>query len=372
MVEILKSRSYLLDSIPVALLLTDVHSKILFASRQTASIFGYEKKEIEGQRIRALFLEEDLIYFLPNIIYLTLYKEGFAGEALLRQKDGSKIFVFISTTSFKENGEVFLAFTFQEIQRLKNLERRRLEVERWVSLGRMVEEIAHQIRNPIVSIGGYTKRLLKSFSSSQKSQSYLGQIFRETKRLETIIHRVEEYIRIPRPTYRKEKIQEVVESTLQTISEEAMEKEISIHFETGSLEGDRYLFMDRNLVTKTLSHILKNGIEALMLRPVSKKKMPLKITLFEEGENIGISIADKGQGISKRNLDLIFEPFFSTWPDRVGLGLTFVKRVMEEHGGKIRVESGLRKGTTITLFFPKDRRRKIRRELISSEATLRD
>jgi PAS domain S-box-containing protein len=368
MVEILKSKPHLFDTIQVAFLLTDVHSNILHANRQAKNLFGYKREEIEGQRVRILFLEEDLIYFLPNIIYLTLYKEGFEGEALLRHKDGSKIFVHLVTTSFKEEGETFLTFSFQEIQRLKKLERERLEAERWASLGRLVEEIAHQIRNPITSIGGYTKRLLKAFPSSQKVQSYLEQILREARRLEIMIQRVEEYIRIPRPAFQREKIQEVMESALQTISKEAMEQGISINLETGKLKGDGNLFMDKGLMVMALSHILRNCVDAVTQKPSGKQREALKITLFEEGENIGISISDRGEGIAKKNLDHIFEPFFSTRPDRIGLGLTFVKRVMEEHGGIIQVESHSRRGTNVTLIFPKDRRRRIRRELISPEA----
>ena len=150
-----KSRS-LLNTIPVAFLLTDAHAMILHANQHAESLFGYNTEEMLGQRLRVLFLEDDLIYFLPNIIFLTLYKDGFDGEALLRRKDGSRLFVRLLSTSFKEEGETFLTFSIQEIQRLKKLERERLESERWESLGRMVEEIAHQVRNPVVSIGGYT------------------------------------------------------------------------------------------------------------------------------------------------------------------------------------------------------------------------
>jgi hypothetical protein len=99
-------------------------------------------------------LEEDLVYFLPNIIYLTLYQEGFDGEALLRQKDGKRVFVHLKTTSFKEKGEVFLTFSFKEIQRLKALEQEKLESEHWASLGRMVQGLPI-VRNPVVAIEGW-------------------------------------------------------------------------------------------------------------------------------------------------------------------------------------------------------------------------
>jgi len=368
MAEILKSRHQLLDFIQVAFILTDVHSKILFTNRYTERLFGYTRDEIEGQRLRTLFLEEDLIYFLPNIVYLTLYKSGFEGEALLRQKDGRRIFVHISTSSFKEEGEVFLAFSFQEIQRLKKLERERLEMERWASLGMMVEEIAHQIRNPIASIGGYVKRLSKTTPSTSIHSSYLDRVFQETRKLETIVQRVEEYVLISRAFFKREKIQEVVETALQTFSIEAAEKGISFNLETGALEEDGHLFIDKGLVIKALCHILRNSMESITKIPAEKKRKTVKVALIKGEESIGISISDKGEGIAKKNIDRIFEPFFSTRPDRMGLGLTFAKRVMEEHRGEIQVESRLKRGTTITLTFPKDRRRKVRREFISPEA----
>ena len=368
MVEILKNRHHFLDLVQVAFILTDAHSKILYTNRYTERLFGYSREEMEGERIRILFLEEDLTYFLPNIIYLSLYKNGFEGEALLRQKNGTKVFVHLYTTTFKEEGEVFISFSFQEIQRLKKLERERLEMERWASLGMMVEEIAHQIRNPIVAVGGYAQRLLKTFSPSPKGKSYLLQILQETKRLEAMIQRVEEYVLIPKPTFQKEKIQEVVEIVLQIFSKEATAKGISLNLETGALEGEGDFFIDKDLIAKALYYILENSIEAVTRIPMGKKGRTIKVSLFGDGGNIGVSISDRGEGIPQKNLDRIFEPFFSTRPDQVGLGLTFAKRVVEEQGGSIRVESRLRKGTTITLTFPKDRRRILRREKISSEA----
>jgi PAS domain S-box-containing protein len=360
-----KSRS-LLNTIPVAFLLTDAHAMILHANQHAESLFGYKTEEMLGQRLRILFLEDDLIYFLPNIIYLTLYKDGFDGEALLRRKDGSRLFVRLLSTSFKEEGETFLTFSIQEIQKLKKLERERLESERWESLGRMVEEIAHQVRNPVVSIGGYTKRLQKISLSSLKGQSYLDQIIHETNKLETMIRRLEEYVHIPKPIYGKENLHEVVDTALQFYFKEATEHGISMTVETKGVDGD--LFIDRDLVTRAFSQVIKNSLEAVILGSVGKQRRVISVTVFGDSEHLGIAVFDRGQGISKKNVDLVCEPFFSTRPDHVGLGLTLVRRVMGEHGGIVQVESKLKQSTTITLLFPRDRRRKIRRELLSPEA----
>ncbi len=368
-VEILKTKPELFDILQVPFLITDAHSNVLYTNRRARDLFRYRRDEIEGRRLRILFLEEDVIYLLPNILYLTLYKEGFEGEALLRRQDETKVFVRIITSSFREKGEVFMAFSFQEIGRWKVLEREKMDAERWAGLGRMVEEIAHQIRNPITSIGGYAKRLLKAFPSSPKTKPYLDRILRETERLETMVHRVEEYIRIPRPNFQRERIQEIAEAALRTISEEGTEKGISFKLETEELGGEGGLYVDRGLVILALSHLLRNSIDAIPSTVRSKRRKEVRVELFDENDQVCVSVSDRGEGIAKKDLGHIFEPFFSTRPDKIGLGLTFVRRVMEEHGGKVEVSSTLKKGTTVTLIFQKDRRRKIRRELLSPETS---
>ncbi|MDI6753315.1 MAG: ATP-binding protein [Thermodesulfobacteriota bacterium] len=372
MPENLKSRYDLFDSIPATFLITDVHSQILYANRRAESFFGYAPGEMEGQRMRILFLEEDQIYFLPNIIFLTRYRKGFDGEALLRQKGGKKIFVQLFTSAFKEKGEVFLSFTFQEIQRLKKVEREKREAERWAGLGRMMEEIAHQFRNPIASIGGYSQRVLKAAPSSLQSRSYFNQILKETGRLETILQRVEEYVRIPRLVYKRENIQEAVEAVLGNFAKETKEQGIAIHLNTDGVAGDGQIFFDRDLMASILAHVLQNSLWAITLNPKRKKKEFIEVALWDDGENIEVSVSDRGQGIPLKNLNLIFDPFFSTRPDRVGLGLTFVRRAVEEQGGKIQVKSRPGRGTKVILRFPKDRRRKVRREWISPEVMGRE
>jgi PAS domain S-box-containing protein len=368
MTEIPKTRHPFLDLVHVAFILTDIHSKILYANRYAEHLFGYMREEMEGQRIRVLFFEDDLKYFLPNIVYLAIDKAGFEGDGLLRQRDGKGIFVHLSAASFKEGGETFLAFSFQEIQRLKRLEREKLELRHRASLGMMVEEIAHQVRNPIATIGGYAQRLMKASVSSPKTKAYIDRVLQETKRLEEMIRRMEELVKMPRPVFQREKFLEVVERTLQSVSQVEKAKEISFNLEEGSLKGEEYFYIDRDLVIRALSHILENSIESIGQGKRKKERKRIRVFLACNEENVEISVSDRGEGIPKKNLDRIFEPFFSTRPERVGLGLTFVKRMMEDHGGKIRIESRLRSGTTITLTFPKDRRRLIRREWVSPEA----
>jgi PAS domain S-box-containing protein len=364
MVEMLQNRPHLFDSIQVAFFLTDSHSKIFYVNQPAEDLFGYRRTEIEGKRMRVLFLAEDLTYLLPNIVYLTLYEDGFSGELLLRQKDGNRIFVQLRTTSFKEGGETYMTFSFQEIQRLKSLERERLEEEHWTRLGRMVEEIAHQVRNPVVSIGGYAHRLLKGVAVPSRGRPYLTKILFETDRLERMIQQVEDYIQIPSPSFRKERIQGVVEEALQTFSRKRKTEGVAVRLEAGRMKGEGDCFIAREPVIKVLVNLLENSLDAVTAVSGRRREAAISAALFEDEEIIGISISDNGQGIRKRDLLRIWEPFYTTRPDRVGLGLTIVKRVIETHGGRIQIKSQLKKGTAVTLFFLKDRRRRVRREFL--------
>ncbi len=366
--EILKRSHNLLEAVPATFLFTDVHSRILYANCQTENFFGYSCDEMEGERIRILFLDEDLIHFLPNIIYLTRYKDGFDGEALLRRKDGTKIFVHLFTTAFNEGGETFLSFGFQEIQRLKLLERERLEAERWAGLGHMVEEIAHQFRNPLSSVGGFAQRILKGSLSSPKTRAYLEQMRQETGRMETLLKRVEELVRVPRPTFQRDNIEAIVAAAQDVLAPKTDEQGITLRVNKRKFKGEGTFFADRQLLIRTLAQILENSCEAISLKPAKARKKVVDLSVLDDGENVGFAVTDWGQGIPKKNLSLIFDPFFTTRPERVGLGLTFVWRVIEEHGGAVRVSSIINRGTTITMMFPKDRRRKVRREWLAPEA----
>lgn len=358
----------LLDLVRMAFILTDIHSKILFANRFAEYLFGYSREEMEGQRIRLLFFEEDLKYFLPNVVFLATDKSGFEGDGLLRQKDGKGVFVHLSATSFVEGGETFLAFSFQEIQRLKTLEREKLELKHRANLGMMVEEIAHHVRNPIASIGGYLRRLSKIAVFNPRAETYIHRILQETKRLEEMIHQMEGLVKMPRPVFKKERILEVVESIVQSVSQEEKSEGISFSLEEGAIDREEYFYVDRNLVAQAFSHLLRNSIESTRQMKGKKGRKEIRISLLCDEDNVEISISDRGEGMPRKDLPRIFEPFFSTKPEHVGLGLTFVKKVVEDHGGRIEVNSHLRKGTTMRLIFPKDRRRPIRRKLISTKA----
>ena len=317
MVELLKSRPHIFDSIQVAFLLTDAHSSILYANQSAEDLFGYSRNEIEGKRVRILFLDDDLLYLLPNIIYLSLYQDGFKGELLLKQRDGNEIFVHLFTTCFKEREETYITFTFQEIQRLKSLERKRLEDEHWTTRAHGGRDCPSGPKSD-----RFHRRIcessLEGCHSPSKDRSYLTRLLEEACRLERMIQPLETYIQISNPSFRKEKVQDVAEEVLRIFSRKISVKRISVNLEAGGIKGEGIFFIDREWVTQALLNLLENSLEAVTGMP--KKERPVLSSPFSrERRTLEYLSLTMGRGFKRRTLDsssslsLRLTPSVSVW-----------------------------------------------------------
>ncbi len=348
-----------MDLIESAVIITDTSGNMLFLNRKARGLFGYSTKGSVGKFIGIVFLPDDLLNFLPNILKITRDEGEYRGEILLRKKNGKRIFVKLETSLYQGEGrnEGRIVFTIQDIEIIKELERDYLESERLASLGRMVERISHTIRNPMVSIGGFARRISRNLTDEDLI-GYFKRIEREINRLEAIIDQVQKFTAVPKPIHRREDIREAIEVSLQSISAEASKKGVEIHLQVTDPKWHPMPFIDRELLSRALSSILDNALEAI------KDAGEINVTLFPRGDHVGIEISDTGCGIPEDNLNAIFEPFFSTKPDRVGINLTIAHRIIKEQGGTIRVASQEGKGTRFSLFLPMDRRRKIRTQLL--------
>jgi len=261
MIESLRSRHPFLDLVQVAFILTDAHSKILYTNRYTRTSLRVFERRVGGERMRLLFLEEDLTYFLPNIIYLSLYKNGFRRGGPFETEDGAKVFVHLYTTTFKEEGEVFISFSFKRFSDWRNWRGKDWRWNVGQVLAMMVEEIAMQIRKSDCCHWGYTQRLLKTLSPLPKGKSYL---INSSGGEETWNHDSAGGGICPDPHahFPKRKDSRSVEAVLQNFSKEAAEKGISLNLETGRLEGGDF-FVDKKLITKALFYILETASRLL-------------------------------------------------------------------------------------------------------------
>ena len=232
---------------------------------------------------------------------------------------------------------------------LKNSQDKLIQAEKLASLGRLTSDVAHEIRNPLTSIGGFARRLSK-IASSPKEKEYSNVVVSEVDRLEQILRDVLIFSRDARCHLEQHYISGVINDTLRLLADICNDQSIKIEVKEG--ENLPPVLIDRDQVIQSLSNLVTNAIDSMpgggILRIASGREDLHNVTY------VFIRVSDTGIGIPEDKLPLIFEPFFSTKETGhgTGLGLSITRKIIEEHGGFIKAESNMGRGSAFSLYFP--------------------
>ncbi|MHC8516228.1 ATP-binding protein [Sporosarcina sp. ITBMC105] len=212
------------------------------------------------------------------------------------------------------------------------------------AVGQIAASIAHEIRNPITTLKGFTQ-LLKA-SASDDSKRYISVIEDEIDRMESILG---EMLVLSKPSVKKKSIfslEILVDEMVGVLQPKALMEGIEIDTDIRVKESP-LLYGDPDKFKQVLLNLFKNALESMEHGGI------LTIQLSEEDKKIMLTIKDTGKGMTLHQVNQIFMPFFSSKPGGTGLGLPFVLKTVEEHGGTIAVESQLEIGTKFVLTLPK-------------------
>ncbi|MBZ0157671.1 MAG: PAS domain S-box protein [Alphaproteobacteria bacterium] len=247
-----------------------------------------------------------------------------------------------------------------EAERKKLLERLS-QAEKLAALGRISANVAHEIRNPLTVVGGFARRLQRSAAQETREREYADFIVSEVSRLEEILRDVLSYARTTTLQLREYRIHEIIDDVLKMYEERCSQHSVTVRKSYRYADG---VVVDKNRAREVIINIVANALDAM---PGGGTLTAGTAQEDVEGKPfVTVTISDTGEGIPADRLNKIFEPFFTTKVTEkgVGLGLSISRKIMEDHGGFITVESVAGKGTTFTLYFPQ---RKIRNtESVSS------
>jgi signal transduction histidine kinase len=225
-----------------------------------------------------------------------------------------------------------------------NLQRRIVEMKRVAAMGEMAMFVTHQLRNPIVTIGGFVDQLLDPKLAQAKRKRNLQIIRDEIRSMEKILLRLSQFLRVeikePRPVDVRELFKLVTDGARPRTTDTAVSIKTEIE------DGLFAIFCDPIHVGEALRNLVDNALDAL--GPAGQVKLR---AYGEPGGWAVISVQDNGRGIPNSVKGKIFEAFVSTKQHGMGLGLPYVKRVVDACGGRIEVESEEGKGTTFRLYF---------------------
>jgi signal transduction histidine kinase len=212
------------------------------------------------------------------------------------------------------------------------------------TMAEMALGVADGIRNPICVIGGFSKLLLKRLNPDDPTREWLTTISAETKRMEEMVSKFESLAEKREYFFSQEDLNQVVETTLTMLAPEIEFKEIQL--QTSLWPEPLMGKINSHLFRVALSHLVRNSIEA------TPRGGTITLTTKKEGERAHLELQDTGRGMAPEVVEQIFTPFYTTKIGGSGLGLVFVRQIVEEHRGSIRIESEVGRGTWVIIDLP--------------------
>jgi len=240
------------------------------------------------------------------------------------------------------------AETYRELQksldRLRQAQKEIVHSEKLATIGKMAAHVAHEIRNPLSTIGGFARAILKKPDNVDRVNKNAKIISEESTRLENMLKGVMDFSRPSAPVPKVGDFNVTVEKAFRTQTELLASR--NIH---SSLDLDRSIpevNYDENQIMQVLHNLIRNAADSM------PHGGALSLKTGREGELISLVISDSGSGIPKEILERLFDPFFTTKPDGTGLGLAVSKKIIDDHGGHVEVQSQVGKGSHFKILLP--------------------
>ncbi len=348
----------LLDIIHNAVIVINSQNRIVYANSRTAVMFRTSVAELQDNDIFHLFMPDDTEIMVSNILHITRNEREFEGEAMLRRMDGSSFMGLISGTSFQwDENHDGIAFSIHDITDMKAIERSLRHSERMAFLGNLTDDISHQIRNPIMVIGGFAKRLDALNDSPKETKA----ILRESRRLEDLLDTLNNFMHLPSPDTKRVPMGDLIHIAETFLRDTVEACSCNWFSEYADNIGEEELLLDLSLITKALEAVILNGCESYDCSTAANRDIIFKIHHSNNPTHpYDIEITDRGAGISSTVFPHIFDHFYSNKTKHIGMGLTFAQRIVEEQRGTLSITSKVSKGSTVSFHLVKERRRPIR------------
>nr|WP_280922009.1 MULTISPECIES: PAS domain-containing sensor histidine kinase [unclassified Paenibacillus] len=309
----------------------------LLGTRDPLEVIGYSFIELFHPN------DQEHVQKTLNTVLKNDHSTGFSEYKLVRL-DGNVVEVESSAIHiYKYMGEAVIQSVFRDVTERKQAEEFMRRSEKLSLVGQMAAGVAHEIRNPLTSIKGFSQ-LLKEKNDSYRD--YYEIMISELDRINEIVNEFM-YLAKPNPIeFKKVRLSSILDHVISLMNTQAIMNNVNIHV---TYDNDRVsINCDENQIKQVFINILKNAVESM---PRGGEIITHYSTSSEQDE-VHVKFTDQGIGIPQDRLRKIGEPFYTTKEQGTGLGLMLSYKIIESHKGRMNIQSEINIGTTIEIVLP--------------------
>jgi PAS domain S-box-containing protein len=326
-----------------AVFISDNELRFKDCNPATSTLLGYAKEELKDLSLYNLMEDEDEQAMLRS----RMENEGQIAdmEVDIKTKEGERKTCIVSVTATTDKEDSRLQGLIHDITNLRRAEKANLMVEKLGATGRLVRTLAHEVRNPLNNINMSVEQLAHSGSENEDTTLFLDIIQRNSKRIGDIITELLDTARPTELTFERYSLQSVMDEAISEALDRITLQQINMQIRYANSPG--FIMANKEKLRIAFLNIIINAVEAM-----EPGKGILTITV-ESSKNLQVVvIRDNGCGIPEENLSRLFEPYFTSKRNGMGLGLAATLNILQSHRANIDVSSVQRQGTTFTISFP--------------------
>jgi PAS domain S-box-containing protein len=352
------------DSLPVLISYVNREQRYQFNNLAYARWFGVPRDSLKGVSVREV-LGDNAYQAIRGYIEKALAGEEVRFETELRtQPDPGRYVLAHYVPNVDRNGRVLGFYALvQDVTEQKRIDleiqRQREQlahVSRVATLGELTASLAHEIHQPLAAIMSNAQAALRFLDQEDPDlnevRDILADIVQDDRRADEVIRRLRRFLRRDKPELTPLDVNEIIQEVMTLLKREALLRGVAIDMELGAQLPP--VVGDRIQLQQVVLNLVLNAVDAMARIEPQSRVVVVQTERENEGE-ARVAVRDFGTGLDEQNLHRIFEPFYTTKSEGLGMGLAICRSIVEAHGGRLRAANNHDRGATFTFTIPVSR-----------------
>ena len=352
-----------IDSALDGMIVIDSHGTVLLYNAACERLFGYSAEEVLGNNVNLLMTRSDRknhdTYIQNYLRTGTARIIGIGRDVTGRRKDGSTVPIRLAVGELRDDDDTLLFIgTLHDLtealrarERIEELQSELMQVARASAVGEMGTALAHELTQPLSAVAGFVESsaaLLEQGGAEipAKAREYMDQAVAQSLRAGAVIRLLREFTGRGDSVRSVEDINAVVEEICKLATLGTAAEQIDLELDLAAALPP--VLIDHVQIQQVVLNLVRNSIDALS----DCEARTITVATVPGGDMVEVVVSDNGPGLPPEVRDRVFEPFVSTKPDGIGIGLSICRTIVEAHGGRIAVDASTRHGTGFRFSVP--------------------